>query len=647
MIKCQDRRVEVEHVVRSIAESLIASARNDAAGVYWELGIKARLPGDTAACNLALHSGVTGVLLFLAEYHHTYGDERVPPLVKKALTWCEFMQRKARRRQGFYSGYAGFLYSKAHILNLIDAEPAALAVEEVAETVARADTRDYSIGHGHAGDLLAVLGLRKFHPEHEAALGEIAEGSLRTLINATSFDRGGVYWSHYPIAVSPPLGFLHGTSGIRHLLAGLGRDTVWSKRLLASTRQYEDSRFSDEQRCWPDSMLDLMRHNPRQLKRFASCRVQEPFRASWGIEGWANGLAGIMAAEPVASVGEQRHEIHRRAFSLLREKWTQAKPGGMNFTLQNGWGGVALSLLRMAHGNADEAAAEFAAEIAEAAVRQRGEHGYFAGASSAPLANNGLFEGLPGIGYFLLRCGQGGASGATSILFPDVEEAGFAGRISDLEADRMVLKRASVLAAQGWQESSGLLPENLDCDALKKHLTAVGAAFAPAEKLEICIDVARLSFASRGQNAAYIAERRKHRKRLFAARLEKASPRAILRLDLQLAEGTELGKCALPEDPGKFALILFDHTCHGVVRYNPTPPAFAILSQFRKSNSGRRIIPQLCAKYDRYRRAKAAEIETEVANCLRAFLSVGVLECAPSLLNRVQGWALSLPHRRQ
>lgn len=344
-----------------------------------------------------LYDGRTGIaVLFAARFrltgnpsHRTLALRTLQPLLRRA----RLMDPAARRRTatligiGGASGIGSLIYALLTAGRLLDEDtgPEALALSELVSPEAIEADHHLDVLGGSAGALLGLLPLHHATGQDAALERAIACGE-HLLARRTSRDGGPRAWR--TIAEAPLTGFSHGAAGIAYALTRLHESTHDPRFLEAALEgiAYENSLFSPTEANWPD--------------------LRRPHPTAGGprhLNQWCHGAAGIALARlgchRIHPTPETLHDIEA-ALALTHPDTAQAVDH-----LCCGNMGRVESLLVGAHELSRPDWARTAAQIATRAVHrahQRGTYQLFAG-STTSVANPGLFQGLAGIGYQLLR----------------------------------------------------------------------------------------------------------------------------------------------------------------------------------------------------------------------------------------------------
>lgn len=624
-----------------IVERLLASAKSDPAGIYWDIFGHARLPGDTAALAISVQTGVTGIVLFLSEYLRITGDHRVREAIVGAIEWCDSMSCKANVRPGVYYGYPGYLYTRQYAANILASQigpiDVSTAVRSLLEQLSRADC---SLAHGIAGNIVALLSL---NPEsHRGLLPETTQLAYLALLKQTAVAEKGYYWCHYPHCVRPPLGYVHGNSGVAYLWGQIASQfgSGWAREIRDSAHAYINSQFSARHRNWPDFMANHNeQRNSRILEFVAGGSDTSGMRPSYSDLSWAEGAAGILLSRIASELNfTQQYSNDALALELIKQKWRTTNHLKADFSIARGWGGIALSLralgLKQQHTELDA----LWREIADAAVEQNQKLGHFyVPQSNESLADHGLFEGLAGIGYFLLTASDSDG-GSDPLLLPWAPCSSNILNGSREQCHQLVLESHVPALAKICEGA-------LDEDRSSMQAAAVHALISELRKNisepvsnRVSLDLIKSKASAGVVNARYISLQKHRRSALYKSRYARLSGASLLSEKLILGSEIQLGALKLTDKseseraPTEF--VLLDFTCNGYVEYKLPALAYVVLGAFRTANTGISVIKAIRRKYTKYSATPVSEIDSQVQHLINESLRAGFLERKPGF--RVQ-----------
>jgi type 2 lantibiotic biosynthesis protein LanM len=375
-----------------IAQTLAACALRKGKGAAW-MGLYPMSDGrgwTYSALGHDLYGGASGIALFLAAHASVSGFASSRALALEGLAATRHIVGSEGAGHfaritgiGGGSGLGGLIYAFSSIAELVG-EPSLIddagkVARLITDDLIAADKLNDVIG-GAAGAVLGLLKLYKLTGDDLVLPRAIACG--RHLVTAFSKNDPG---NSLPASVGrrPPLtGFSHGAAGFSYAFAALaeasGEKTFHD--MATKCLAYERGLYSSEHENWPD------------------LRDAEP---AWSCQ-WCHGAGGIgLARIGMLHCSFCDSEIHRdikRAVSAVRRYGHSS-----NDTLCCGNMGNVQMLLDAARELDEPSLATLAmsrmAQVTETASN-RGQYGWRAGSDNE---NPGLFLGLSGVGYSLLR----------------------------------------------------------------------------------------------------------------------------------------------------------------------------------------------------------------------------------------------------
>lgn len=384
-----------------IAARLAERAIRTPGSAAW-IGLEALADGGgwrLAALGDDLYGGVSGIALFLAAHARLTGDDRSRGLALDAL--APLRHRLASRRAdhlvrvtplGGAEGLGSMIYALSVTGRLLK-EPA--LIDEARGLALRlgdrriAADRTYDVIGGAAGCILGLLRLCRDCGDPAVLDRAVACGRhLLASRPAPSGEDDPGLWRH--LEARPLTGFSHGAAGFAYALAALAKASGEAD-FAAAARDclaYERGLFSPERGNWPD------------------LRESEPGEApAWPCQ-WCHGAAGIgLARLGTARFGEADSSLEAEVAAAVAT--VRRRPLSPLDTLCCGNLGNAELLAEAArlpdhHALGATLAAE--ASAATRALLERAEaSGSFGWNAAGDDDNLGLFRGLAGIGYALLR----------------------------------------------------------------------------------------------------------------------------------------------------------------------------------------------------------------------------------------------------
>ena len=345
-----------------------------------------------------LYDGSAGIAVFLAALATATGD------AKARRTACGAIAHALRdaegaappHRLGLYSGWSGVAVACLLVGHSLRQD----ALLDQASRVARrslvpyaARGQEFDLIGGHAGDLLAALGLLR-------RLGDplLLDAALRLgqrLADTAQIEKGQASWATPTAAGNRHLlGLSHGTAG-----AALALLELWSqvrddslRELAHAALAYEARWFSPAQQNWPDLRDVAARRNPR-TPRYSVF--------------WCHGAPGValarMRAHELLADAASASDASAALSTTRREIQAYLQAGTGNFSLCHGLAGlgdVLLSAQRFGHAQAEDA--QQLTAIVRTAHANHASTGESWPCGTHGGETPGAMLGLAGIGHFHL-----------------------------------------------------------------------------------------------------------------------------------------------------------------------------------------------------------------------------------------------------
>ncbi len=344
-------------------------------GVSWQGLCVAPAPTALTDVGPSLGSGRAGIALFFAAMARATNEEpyrrlaiaALNPLAESGASACSL---------GIAKGDAGIAYALATAAELIDEPSLLIAADRVAARITHARinaSKRIDVWDGVAGTLLGLLAVYDATGQ-ESVLASAAACGRRLLAARPPACRGARVW--FTPNDTRATGFAHGPPGVEHAL------------------------FSLFKRCGTSGFRDAAMES-QEL-------AAETIAASSRDGGWSTGGVGVglsrVANLDVCDTARARREIETALASALRgETNDAAKSLDKADHLYGGNLGRAELLevagVRLERGDLRERARTTACAVAARAQKR----GTFGGGVFESAFSPGLFDGLAGIGYELLR----------------------------------------------------------------------------------------------------------------------------------------------------------------------------------------------------------------------------------------------------
>jgi type 2 lantibiotic biosynthesis protein LanM len=382
-----------------VFEHISALAIRSGPGAAW-LGLD--WLGDSEVSQLVplgydLYNGSLGIAVFLAAHAKVTAEARARELAVAAIASLSKDLRGATAARlarglgvGAASGLGSVVYGLTTIAQLLGDEDvladAGVAAGLFTTDLIAADKALDIIG-GSAG---GILGLLRFYRATESAdaLARAIQCGDHLLAQRKLGNGDLKCWAGEGLDRKPLNGMSHGAAGFAYALASLSAASGQARFAEAASDciAFENSSFSEEHSNWPDM-------------RAIAVAIESGWPCQWCHGATGIGLArlGTLNAGNGANAGPLRKDVER-ALSCVKASW----PGAVD-TLCCGTLGSVEFLEAAGRAYDVDALRDLAAErLAEVVARaaMRGDYGF---AGSGRQFNLGLFRGMAGIGYTLLR----------------------------------------------------------------------------------------------------------------------------------------------------------------------------------------------------------------------------------------------------
>lgn len=412
----------------AIGDFLLKDAQHDEHGIFWKTFTLDTELKMTEVISDSMYNGASGIAVFLLDLYRVTGQKKYIDAGYKAMDWVyNDCKGKVPFNYGFYTGRTSVTIASLRFYNsTLDTKFLKMASEvlkDIKEFQGKQSVDDL-IG-GNSGCLLGLLHLHS-HTNEKWVVEEINR-FVGLLLENLHIGKQGLYWDRLSDYVAGLCGFSHGAAGLCFVFLELGHYTqnkafYW---LAEMAFEYEKMYFDKVNGNW----VDLRRHKTNQTfldqqKEAFFNNDMAYFTANRYMNAWCHGAAGI---------GLSR----LRAYEVLKDtKYLKEAETAIRTTsrtdLQMGNSG---NLMIYCHGNCGNADLfieaylrlgnkkyfEFAEQIAEQALKQKEELGYYkSDYRTDEFEDKSLFCGIAGIGHYYLRVLM--PESISSILMPELNK---------------------------------------------------------------------------------------------------------------------------------------------------------------------------------------------------------------------------------
>lgn len=349
--------------------------------------------GQLVTLGADLYNGSSGIALFLAAHARYANDPSSRDLAFKALasTRLQIAQPSASRwARGLGIGGASGLGSVVYALTVISellVEPSllqdALTASNLFSNELIAADRSLDVIAGSAGGVLGLLALYRKTQSKEVLAKAVACGE-HLLRQPRQGELGKRSWVVLGVSESPLTGFSHGAAGFAYALTSLAKVSGREEFEVAAQEcvAYEDSCYNKDVFNWPDLRTTDATVFPSQ---------------------WCHGAVGVGLARAASSRGEKSivetivSDINH-AVQNTTANWPQHVD-----TLCCGTLGTIEFLGEAGELLNQPALGQLSDQRLAQIIANRHEQGDYAWNAGGTAFNLGLFRGLSGVGYTILR----------------------------------------------------------------------------------------------------------------------------------------------------------------------------------------------------------------------------------------------------
>jgi hypothetical protein len=611
------------------ADELLALAKQDHCGVYWDSIPRGSSTAANAAMELSLHDGTSGILLFLTELERRRPDAQWRELIGRVVAWLRAKSRTAPVRPGFYCGFPGAMVALAMAEKLLGLEPSAGSPDAWRSLLQAERTSPGSLSDGVAGTLLGLEVLCDLGVSDTPA--ELAPELLRLLVSQTRLTGDGAYWGRHPASIGPCVSFCHGSPGVEYLLSRYrGDDAAAADWMADAGMKQENAQFDAVRGNWPDFMNEEHFDAPEVRKRLFKAAEREEksdFRLVGDSIGWGNGAAGVLLAR---SSWARTGDMVRASERIARGCAAAAGSGAVDFSLYRGWAGVGLAVK---HCGADDLPAlhGLTGSLAARCIEHHRQHGTFKPARDGSASHLALMTGGVGPAYFLLLAGDELA--VASVIAPlGAPPAGRPCPVTRTEATRIIATASQprTMAALSEPAVAALTPPiELTLDGLLERVEACTYQDPGAHGGAWAFETAVLRAEAEQDCYNFLTWRRAITIKQANAERRFTNDRNLLRQTVRLRADVQLGRIrglvpATAADPKSDAsLVLLVPEFFGIVKHDVAPGSYAILSQLKRPMRVKELCDVVGTKYPSL--AGPDGVEPVVLQEVRAAFAVGAL----------------------
>ena len=280
--------------------------------------------------------------------------------------------------------------------------------------------------NGSSGILLGLLHLYEATGEKE--IYKKIERYTKHLISRATIDKEGLYWDRSTQTIKGLCGFSHGAGGIGYVFLQLGRyfnnpTCYW---VAEQAFAYENAQFDNTKNNWPDYRKGF--YDEKTWKEHQQLYKEGNklfFEMPGDMAAWCHGAPGIglsrISATEITKSDQYKTDLENALLKTYSTTVNSTAPS-RSFNLCHGGGGNALLFFEANRVNRDTKYQEWITSVANQALLQKQESGYYLSGFSAAenKEDNSLFMGKAGVGYFYLLASESTNDDQSTIMKPDV-----------------------------------------------------------------------------------------------------------------------------------------------------------------------------------------------------------------------------------
>lgn len=363
-----------------------------------------------------IYSGVSGVVLYLAELSNITGDSRYFEAAKKGMAWVmNHIQEEERDYYALITGRLGIPFVMLRMWKLSGDDywkEKALELAKPCKAFLAPGNQVDDFINGHSGSIIGLLHLHA--ATGEEWLLEAIDAFIKRLLEGAHLGNKGMYWDRSFRHISGLCGFSHGVAGIGFVFLELGRyfknETFY--QLAHQAFNYENNNFDKKLNNWPDLRKGIYTDEDDVKHREAVAKNDmDFFTAGGGMNAWCHGAAGIGLARlrAVELLEGEKKEVYMKDVLTAIDKTYQTDVEMDNpapiYILCHGGGGNAELFIQAYQTLGDEKYMDWARGIADAALASREAKGWYGSGYRDAKGDEctSMFMGNSGVGYFLLR----------------------------------------------------------------------------------------------------------------------------------------------------------------------------------------------------------------------------------------------------
>ena len=406
-----------------IGDQLLSLGKEDTHGISWETIRRTNDYVDSWHTSYSIYWGVTGIVYFLISLYEATTDTKYLAAAQKGMKWVEWDSNiHETDNYSLPHGKMGIAFTFLKLYTTTKDDTSLKKCLHYAKACQKSliqslDLNEY--GDGISSTLLGFVHI--YTVSQEKFLLENINAFTDKLIQNARFAKKGIYWDSNPRGIRPLCGVSHGASGIGFVFLELGHyfKNPAFYYLAKQSFLYEHSFYDKKEKNWPDFRLGIVETGWENIKNAyldgnTKAFTEHRFLCSWCHGAGGIGLTRVRAFELLQMKSYYKDIIHAK--ECIERRSHDA------YTLCHGNGGNADIYLEEYLLSHDKKNLVKAQRIADQALAQKKELGIYISGIKGDLTKNredlSLFNGIAGIGYFMLRMSDPKAF--PSILLPKI-----------------------------------------------------------------------------------------------------------------------------------------------------------------------------------------------------------------------------------
>lgn len=410
----QDFKKQVLKEAIRIGDKLISVGQRDKNGLSWKTLsiVKAKDKTESSVISIqqeSIYMGVAGIVLFFLELYKITQEDKYLNTAIDGMKWVEdYCQKNPTNNYAFYTGRMGVSFAFLRLYNVTGNNHYLEEAKKIARPCTNLLKHEESVAdliNGISGTLLGLLHLHS--KTQEAWILETIDIFVTQLIHHVHHSWNGLYWDRNSMQIDGLCGFSHGAAGVGYVFLELAHyfqndAFCWMAEQAFS---YESNYYDEFNKNWKDLRKGIWNSEDYEEHREAYLSEDIGFFTQWrDMNAWCHGAAGIGLSR-MRAIKMLNNLVYKNEVKTAIEKTILTSLDSNYFGLCHGAGGNAELFIEAYKAFGEEKYLSHAEKIALNVLNyQKGNSPYITGyPDKSTLEDNSLFNGIAGIGYFLLR----------------------------------------------------------------------------------------------------------------------------------------------------------------------------------------------------------------------------------------------------